>query len=111
MATSPGDPAECANCHAPLGDGPKRAPVHVGNGEGATECFCARCFVHRRAAMEVGRFFPRLFAALHCSVCGWESADFGRRACGQCGSRFVVELPPPRTALQAESGTEVLSRD
>jgi hypothetical protein len=95
MATSPGDhAAECASCHAPVGDTPKRAGVHVDNGVGVTEVFCARCFVHRRAGMEHTRFSARHFAALLCSVCGWESADFGRGVCGQCGSRFVVALPP-----------------
>jgi hypothetical protein len=80
---------QCVACEAPLGDGPKRAPV---NADG--EVFCPRCFVHHRAHQEPSRFAASRFAALLCSRCGWESADFGRGCCGQCGSRFVVALPP-----------------
>jgi len=86
----PGDHAgECARCKRSLGDGPKRAPVHVDG-----ELWCALCFVHDRAHEEPARFAASRFAALLCSRCGWESADFGRGCCGQCSSRFVVALPP-----------------
>ena len=83
--------ASCVHCHVALGDGPKRAPVHVDDGEGTTETWCPRCF-HVRARLEGARFSPRHYAALLCSLCGWESADFGRGICGQCGSRFVIAL-------------------
>ena len=81
---------ECVSCKAPTGDTPKRAPVHVDG-----EAFCARCFVHVRAHKEPARFASWRYAALLCSRCGWESADFGRGVCGQCGSRFILVLPPP----------------
>ena len=80
---------ECASCKAALGDASKRAPV---NADG--EMWCARCFIHQRAHQEPGRFAAWRYAALLCSRCGWESADFGRGVCGQCGSRFVIALPP-----------------
>jgi hypothetical protein len=50
--------------------------------------------------MEPGRFAPWLYAAVHCSFCGWESVDFGQRRCGQCGSRFITVLPPARRPSQ-----------
>jgi hypothetical protein len=102
--------ASCVNCHVPLGDGPKRAPVHVDNGEGVSEQFCPRCFTYRRARMEPARFSSRRLAALLCSRCGWESADFGRGVCGQCGSRFVAALPPvPREPAQTPSAERNLT--
>ena len=83
MAKSRGDQTEdradaCVACNKPIGDGPKRAPVHVSDGV-AQEVFCPLCFVSTRAPMEPRRFAPWLYAAVRCSLCGWESVDFGRR--------------------------------
>jgi hypothetical protein len=51
--------------------------------------------------MEPRRFAPELYAAVRCSMCGWESVDFGQRRCGQCGSRFIAVLLPLRTVVAA----------
>ncbi len=104
MARSPGEKVAtggeaCVGCKQPVGDGPKRAPVRVTDDSGL-EAWCARCFIGERAPMEPGRFAPWLYAAVHCSFCGWESVDFGQRRCGQCGSRFITVLPPARRPSQ-----------
>jgi hypothetical protein len=83
--------AECIRCKAPLGDGPKRAPVFVDEGEPT----CPRCFVWLRAPMEIGRFGAHHYAAVACSRCGWESVDVGTGRCAQCHSALVLLLPPP----------------
>lgn len=107
MAKSHGDRSTarsdaCVACKQPIGDEPRRAPVHVTDEAGGHEAWCAPCFVGLRAPMEPGRFAPWLYAAIRCSLCGWESVDFGPRRCGQCGSRFITVLPPARP--HAESG-------
>lgn len=86
----------CANCKQPLGDAAKRAPVFVRDDGGGQEAFCPRCFVGVRAPMEPRRFAVRSIASVQCSLCGWESVDFGQGRCAQCGSRFIVVLPPAR---------------
>ncbi len=106
MAKNRGDQAgdradACVGCKDPIGDAPKRAPVHVSDDSGAHEAWCPCCFVGTRAPMEPRRFAPWLYAAVRCSLCGWESVDFGQRRCGQCGSRFITVLPPARPLLAA----------
>jgi hypothetical protein len=106
MARSPGDKASgsadaCVSCKQPVGDGPKRAPVHVTDDAGGHEVWCPRCFVGTRAPMEPVRFAPRLYAAVRCSLCGWESVDFGQHRCAQCRSRFITVLPPARPLVLA----------
>jgi hypothetical protein len=104
MAKSPGSDRNgaadtCVGCKQPVGDGPKRAPVHVTDDAGGREIWCPRCFVGKRASMEPHRFASWLYAAVRCSLCGWESVDFGQHRCGQCGSRFVTVLPPARALV------------
>jgi hypothetical protein len=96
MAKSRGEQSAggCVGCKQPIGDGPKRAPVHVTDEVGGHEEWCPCCWVGVRAPMEPGRFAPWLYAAVRCSLCGWESVDFGQHRCGQCGSRFITVLPP-----------------
>ena len=87
--------SECSNCHEPLGDGPKRAPVLADTGGDERDVFCARCFVWHRAPMEIGRYAAEHYAAVLCGACGWESVDVGLARCAQCRSTRIVTLPPP----------------
>ncbi|HEY1697979.1 MAG TPA: hypothetical protein VGG39_37725 [Polyangiaceae bacterium] len=91
----------CVGCKVPTGDAPKRAPVHVNDDAGGHELWCPCCFVGTRAPMEPRRFAPWLYAAVRCSLCGWDSVDFGQRRCAQCGSRFITVLPPTRGLVRA----------
>jgi len=90
------------SCKQPIGDAPKRAAVYVTDEAGGHEAWCPCCWVGVRAPMEPGRFAARHHAAVHCSLCGWESVDFGQHRCGQCGSRFITALPPTRSVAGAE---------
>jgi hypothetical protein len=89
---------ECRNCHAPLGDAAKRAPVHVGDGA-ERELFCARCFIYVRAPHEPDRFALHALTPLSCSSCGWESVAIGPTRCSQCRSTLVVALGMPAAVM------------
>jgi hypothetical protein len=96
-------PIACVGCKQPLGNAAKQAPVFVRDDAGGQEAWCARCFFTVRAPMEPRRFAIRSIVAVHCSLCGWESVDFGQGRCAQCGSRFITVLPPTRKVVAAAS--------
>ena len=93
---------ECVNCHSPIGDAAKRAPVHVDDtAGGARELWCARCFVYVRAPLEPVRFAQNLLTPLSCSACGWESVALGAPRCAQCRSTLVIALGTPARVVLA----------
>jgi RNase P subunit RPR2 len=96
---------DCANCHTPLGDAAKRAPVHVDDAAGgARELFCPRCFVYVRAPLEPVRFAENVLTPLSCTSCGWESVALGAARCAQCRSTLVVALGSPVRVVLSQPG-------
>jgi hypothetical protein len=99
---------DCVNCHDRLGGKilPVRVPEDNGDGMGKTETWCPPCFVGIRAvrdarwqqAVHVGQVL-----AIQClaPACGVTSVDFGRKCCGQCGSRKFLVVLPKGTVLNA----------
>jgi hypothetical protein len=82
----------CASCKCDLG---AVVPFSVNDGDGGKyESFCPRCFVYVRAPKEPHRFYQGGFTAVSCAGCDKQSVAVGAVACGQCGSRSVVILPP-----------------
>jgi hypothetical protein len=92
----------CVACKCDLGPGAKvlamRVPEDNGEGGGALEAWCPRDYVYIRAlrdprwatAARLGLLLP-----VQCSACGVTSVAVGHfAACGQCGSRAIVVLPP-----------------
>jgi ribosomal protein S27E len=89
-------PVKCANCSAVLGPEAKTIGISVDDGGAGKEDWCPRCFAYHRTALEPGRW-SHIFA-VHCPSCGCDTVAFGELACGQCGRKGVVVLPPPRSA-------------
>lgn len=91
-------PDACVSCGRAVGAEPKIAPVFVtdadSEGIAKREVWCPRCFAFKRAPMEPERFHPQSMGPVICSPCGYESLAQGRHNCSQCGSRFILDLPP-----------------
>lgn len=91
---------KCASCKKDVGVEVGIAPFFVDAsastpGEKAKhEAFCPTCFVYVRSPREPQRFMPGMYVPVKCAKCGLTTVAIGSDACGQCGSRHVVMLPP-----------------
>lgn len=101
----------CVACKCLLGPEVKILGTSIcednGEGGGKPELFCPEDFVYIRGlrdarwsvAIQIGRVLP-----VKCSACGVTSVAFGHKACGQCGSRAIVILPPKSAIVAMARG-------
>lgn len=104
---------ECVNCKERLGGTVLQVDVPEDNGEGGgkNESWCPQCFVGIRAlrdarwieAVRIGQIM-----AVKCGGCGKTSVDFGRRCCGQCGSKKLVQLLPKNIVVSMKALTRAV---
>ncbi len=101
----------CCACKDHLGEATGELPMRIsedeGSGEGRTETFCPRCFVHVRGpfdarwsmAIAVGQI-----SAVVCMnpKCKLTSVAFGHKGCPQCGSRAIA-LPPKNVLFSSKA--------
>ena len=109
--TSKSDQSVCIACKDPVGEKYGELPMSIledeGSGDGASETFCPRCFVHTRGARD-SRFATAIgigmINAVACTNvrCKMTSVSFGSKSCQQCGSRALV-LPPKNTIFSSKT--------